>query len=349
MTLTIMRPAATIAIALGDPAGIGAEVTLRALGRLRPDPASVVLVGCRRWLERSHRQLQAAGVGELADPAAFPICDQPLPTPVQPGHSGAAEGAASFAWLTRAVELVQAGSCRSLVTAPICKASWHAAGHAYPGQTERLAELAGVAEASMLFTARSPHGGWRLNTLLATTHLPLAQVPARLNAARVTAKLEVLLAFCRRFRERPRLVVAGLNPHAGEGGALGGEERDWLIPCLEAWRARHPEVVLEGPLPPDTCWLGAAAAWAGQGEGADGYLALYHDQGLIPVKLLAFDAAVNTSLGLPFLRTSPDHGTGFDRAGLGLARPDSMVEAIRTALDLGGGVARGQEAGLSRA
>ena len=331
----MMRPAATIAIALGDPAGLGAEVTLRALGRLRPDPASVVLVGCRRWLMQSHRQLLEAGVPELADPAAFPICDEPLAAAVRPGHSGAAEGAASFAWLTRAVDLVQRGECRSLVTAPICKASWHAAGHAYPGQTERLAELAGVAEASMLFTARSPQGGWRLNTLLATTHLPLTQVPQQLNAERVAAKLEVLLAFCRRFRERPKLVVAGLNPHAGEGGALGAEERDWLIPCLETWRLRHPEVTLEGPLPPDTCWLGAADAWAGRGEGADGYLALYHDQGLIPVKLLAFDAAVNTSLGLPFLRTSPDHGTGFDRAGLGVARPESMVEAIRTALELG--------------
>lgn len=347
----MMRPGAAIAIALGDPAGLGAEVTLRALGRLRPDPASVVLVGCRRWLVESHRQLLEAGVPDLADPAAFPICDEPLAEAVRPGHSGAAEGAASFAWLTRAVALVQRGECRSLVTAPICKASWHAAGHAYPGQTERLAELAGVEEASMLFTARSPQGGWRLNTLLATTHLPLTQVPQQLNAERVAAKLEVLLAFCHRFRERPKLVVAGLNPHAGEGGALGAEERDWLIPCLEAWQLRHPEVALEGPLPPDTCWLGAADAWAGRGEGADGYLALYHDQGLIPVKLLAFDAAVNTSLGLPFLRTSPDHGTGFDRAGLGVARPDSMVEAIRTALELGaaGGLGAASPAALNPA
>ncbi len=338
-----MRRSERIAIALGDPAGIGAEVTLRALGQLRPDPASVVLVGCRHWLSESHRRLQQAGAADLADPAEFAICHEPLSAAVEPGRSGAAEGDASFRWLGRAVALVQQGSCTSLVTAPICKASWHAAGHRYPGQTERLAELAGVAEASMLFTALSPRG-WRLNTLLATTHLPLAEVPARLNAARVAAKLEVLLAFCQRFRERPRLVVAGLNPHAGEAGALGLEERDWLIPCLEAWRARHPEVELEGPLPPDTCWLGAAAAWAGSGAGADGYLALYHDQGLIPVKLLAFDAAVNTSLGLPFLRTSPDHGTGFNLAGRGLARPDSMAAAIRTALELGG-----REPAVSRA
>jgi hypothetical protein len=157
----------------------------------------------------------------------------------------------------------------------------------------------------------------------------------RLDGERVAAKLEALLAFCRRFRERPRLVVAGLNPHAGEGGALGREERDWLIPCLAAWRERHPEVTLEGPLPPDTCWLEAAAAWKGEGDGADGYLALYHDQGLIPVKLLAFDAAVNTTLGLPFLRTSPDHGTAFAIAGRGVARADSMAAAIRTAWELG--------------
>jgi 4-hydroxythreonine-4-phosphate dehydrogenase len=324
-----------IAIALGDPAGIGAEVTLRALGRLRADPDRVLLVGCRRWLAESHRRLAGEGCGDLADPAHFTVLDQPLPAAVEPGLSGPEAGAASFAWLTRAVEQVRQGRCQALVTAPICKASWHAAGHAYPGQTERLAELCGVAEASMLFTARAPHGDWRLNTLLATTHLPLAEVPGRLDGERVAAKLEVLLAFCRRFRERPRLVVAGLNPHAGEGGALGREERDWLIPCLAAWRERHPEVALEGPLPPDTCWLEAGAAWAGRGRGADGYLALYHDQGLIPVKLLAFDAAVNTTLGLPFLRTSPDHGTGFAIAGQGVARPDSMAAAIETAWELG--------------
>jgi 4-hydroxythreonine-4-phosphate dehydrogenase len=129
-------------------------------------------------------------------------------------------------------------------------------------------------------------------------------------------------------------VVAGLNPHAGEGGRLGREEQEWLIASLDAWRARHPDVRLEGPLPPDSCWLGAAAAWGGESRGPDGYLALYHDQGLIPVKLLAFDAAVNTSLGLPFLRTSPDHGTAFDIAGQGVARADSMAAAIATAWEL---------------
>ena len=186
----------------------------------------------------------------------------------------------------------------------------------------------------MLFTALSP-AGWRLNTLLATTHIPLAQVSDQLTPALIKSKLESLLAFCRRFTERPKLVVAGLNPHAGEAGQLGREEADWLMDCLLQWGQEHPEVRLEGPLPPDTCWLEAAAAWRGEGPGADGYLALYHDQGLIPVKLLAFDRAVNTTLGLPFLRTSPDHGTAFGIAGQGVARVASMAAALDTAWELG--------------
>ena len=321
-----------IAISLGDPAGIGAEVTLAALAQ-EPPSTAVVLVGCRRWLEDTYQRLRT--LRPLRDPADCAIIDLPLSRPVAAGRSEAAEGDASFQWLTAAAELVRSGRCRSLVTAPIAKVSWHAAGHRYPGQTERLAELAGVRSASMLFTARAPGGSWRLNTLLATTHIPLAAVPSQLTPELVRRQLDTLLAFCRRFNPQPHLVVAGLNPHAGEGGHLGREEADWLCACLDLWRAEHPEVRLEGPLPPDTCWLEAAAAWRGEGPGADGYLALYHDQGLIPVKLLAFDAAVNTTLGLPFLRTSPDHGTAFAIAGRGLARERSMAAALETARQLG--------------
>ncbi|MCU0528073.1 MAG: 4-hydroxythreonine-4-phosphate dehydrogenase PdxA [Cyanobium sp. Prado107] len=324
-----------LAIAMGDPAGIGAEVVLKALAGPLPEGLEPVLVGCRRWLEASHAELQHHSDAPLRDPADLEIVDLPLDRPVRPGHSGPAAGAASFAWLEAAAGLVLAGRCRTLVTAPVAKASWHAAGHHYPGQTERLAELSGTREAAMLFTARAPGGSWRLNTLLATTHIPLAAVPRQLNAELVRRKLDLLLAFCRRFNPEPRLVVAALNPHAGEAGGLGREERDWLEGCLEDWRAVHPGVRVEGPRPPDSCWLDAAAAWRGQGPGPDGYLALYHDQGLIPVKLLAFDAAVNTTLGLPFLRTSPDHGTGFDIAGRGIARPLSMAAAIQTAWELG--------------
>ena len=325
-----------LAISLGDPAGIGAEVTLKALAQWPADQPTPLLVGCRRWLEHTYQQLTSCGTAPLVDPAELELLDLPLERPLAPGQAGAASGDASFHWLSAAVEQVQRGTCSALVTAPIAKHAWHAAGHHYPGQTERLAELCGEPAASMLFTARSPQSGWRLNTLLATTHIPLAAVPQQLSSARISHKLDVLLAFCQRFCTQPRLAVAGLNPHAGEAGQLGREEMDWLIPCLEAWRQRHPQVELIGPLPPDTCWLNAGLAWRGeQVEAADGYLALYHDQGLIPVKLLAFDQAVNTSLGLPFLRTSPDHGTGFDIAGRGIARAASMRAALDTALELG--------------
>ena len=329
-----------LVVALGDPAGIGAEVVLKALAAEGPTATeSTVLVGCRRWLEASYSHLRRLSQEPLADPADLNLIDLPMPRPVAAGEAGAASGDASFQWLSRAVAEVQNGRASALVTAPIAKHAWHAAGHRYPGQTERLAELAGVPEASMLFTARSPRSGWRLNTLLATTHIPLAAVPAALSPERLQRKLDVLLEFCRRFRERPRLVVAGLNPHAGEQGQLGREEQERLIPALETWRHLHPEVQLIGPLPPDTCWLDAAQAWQAAGShvgagAADGYLALYHDQGLIPVKLLAFDQAVNTSLGLPFLRTSPDHGTGFAIAGQGLARAASMRAAIEAAREL---------------
>jgi 4-hydroxythreonine-4-phosphate dehydrogenase len=325
-----------LAISLGDPAGIGAEVVLKALAAWRPEESPPLLVGCRRWLERQYAQLRQSSSVPLADPATLELIDLPLAETIQPGQAGAASGAASFLWLSEAVAQVQSGRCHALVTAPIAKHAWHAAGHPYPGQTERLAELAGVAEASMLFTACSPRNGWRLNTLLATTHIPLAAVPTALTAERLQRKLDVLASFCRRFREQPKLVVAGLNPHAGEAGQLGREELDQLIPALEAWQQRNPQVELVGPLPPDTCWLEAGRAWWDEADAgpADGYLALYHDQGLIPVKLLAFDAAVNTSLGLPFLRTSPDHGTGFAIAGQGVARADSMLAAITAAQEL---------------
>ena len=328
----------TLVIALGDPAGIGIEVVLKALA----DPAELptglapILVGCRRTVELCHRQLVLKGHRDLADPATLTIHDQPLAEPIQPGEASIRSGAAGFQWLTKAVELLQSIGSRGLVTAPIAKHLWHAAGPDYPGQTERLAELASRPSASMLFTALSPCSGWRLNTLLATTHIPLSEVPATLTPELVERKLTTLLTFCRRFRRNPHLVVAGLNPHAGEAGRLGQEELNWLIPLMEQWRQRHPEIRLDGPLAPDTCWMAAAEAWHGRSEhGPDGWLALYHDQGLIPVKLLAFDAAVNTSLDLPFLRTSPDHGTAFDIAGQGVARPDSMRAAIQAAWDLG--------------
>ena len=335
-----------LAIALGDPAGIGAEVVLKAIQRIRLVQPSFnpLFVGCRHWLESSYQQQIGAGIEGLCNPSELELLHIPLSHSVEAGQASASSGAASFAWLTAATNAVLSGNCTALCTAPIAKHTWHAAGHYYPGQTERLAELCGVADAAMLFTARSPHNGWRFNTLLATTHIPLSSVCKALNASLLRRRISQLNSFCLRFNAAPKLAVAGLNPHAGEEGQLGSEERDWIKPLLNELRCNNADnkgLNLEGPLAPDSCWIGASKAWHNKNksdlniDAFDGYLALYHDQGLIPTKLLAFDQAVNTTLGLPFLRTSPDHGTAFHIAGKGIARAESMEAAINTALELG--------------
>jgi 4-hydroxythreonine-4-phosphate dehydrogenase len=339
MSFSHPSPDATdrLVIALGDPAGIGMEVTLKALADPRlPDGLNPLVVGCRKTLEQTYTRLKSQQCPLLKDPSDLDMDDLPIHEEITSGTPSPESGASSFRWLSHAVSRVREAHTLALVTAPIAKHAWHAAGHDYPGQTERLAELDGVRQASMLFTAVSPNHGWRLNTLLATTHIPLKEVPSALTPELLVRKLDVLSAFCLRFNPTPRLLVAGLNPHAGEQGRLGREEINWLIPALHQWQHNNPHIDLSGPLPPDTCWLSAAKAWqeGGQPESPDGILALYHDQGLIPMKLMAFDEAVNTTLGLSFLRTSPDHGTGFDIAGQGVARSTSMVAAIRAAWDL---------------
>ena len=339
MSFSHPSPDATdrLVIALGDPAGIGMEVTLKALADPRlPDGLNPLVVGCRKTLEQTYTRLKSQQCPLLKDPSDLDMDDLPIHEEITPGTPSPESGASSFRWLSHAVSRVREAHTLALVTAPIAKHAWHAAGHDYPGQTERLAELDGVRQASMLFTAVSPNHGWRLNTLLATTHIPLKEVPSALTPELLVRKLDVLSAFCMRFNPNPRLLVAGLNPHAGEQGRLGREEINWLVPALHQWQHNNHQIDLSGPLPPDTCWLSAAKAWqeGGQPESPDGILALYHDQGLIPMKLMAFDEAVNTTLGLSFLRTSPDHGTGFDIAGQGVARSTSMVAAIRAAWDL---------------
>ncbi len=326
-----------VAIALGDPAGIGIEVTLKALGSNDlPKDMHPLLVGCKQNVEIIFSKLKSQGVKALANPCNLDFEDISFNSVFEEGQANKNTGKASFNWLTRAAEIVLKKNARALVTAPIAKYAWHAAGYSYPGQTERLAELSSVKRPSMLFTAKSPHTNCRLNTLLATTHIPFSDIANALSPDLIIEKLDTLLAFCRKFKKTPELCIAGLNPHAGEKGELGSEEINWLIPVLNAWRKKNPDITLNGPVPPDTCWISSAQAWEkNQNEKCpDGILALYHDQGLIPIKIIAFDHAVNTTLGLPFIRTSPDHGTGLDIAGKGIARPDSMLSAIQTAWEL---------------
>ena len=187
----------------------------------------------------------------------------------------------------------------------------------------------------MLFTAKSPITGWRFNTLLATTHIPLCDVPKKLTTELIHSKLDLFKDFCSSYIDKPKLKVAGLNPHAGEEGILGNEEKNWLNDALIAWNEKNRDIELLGPLSPDSCWNSSAKAWREKdAEKHDGILAMYHDQGLIPIKVIALNYSVNTTIGLPFIRTSPDHGTGFDIAGKGLAQSQSMIEAIKAAFDL---------------
>lgn len=335
-----------LAITLGDPAGIGTEVILKALADPAIAPVSnLTLVGNRIFLEKTYQHLLHIGVETpLAHPDSLDILevnlDHATSAAIQPGVESEAGGAASFQYLETAIAQALAGEFYGIVTAPISKAAWQAAGYDYPGQTELLAERARAQRFGMLFVARSPHTGWTLRTLLATTHIPLSQVPQALTPELMTQKLSLLIdCLLQDFGlTQPHIAIAGLNPHSGEQGKLGREEQDWLSPWLQEMRDRWPHVQLAGLIPPDTLWVKPGQAWFGSGEthppAADAYLALYHDQGLIPVKLMAFDRAVNTSIGLPFIRTSPDHGTAFDIAGRGLANASSMKAAIQFAIEL---------------
>lgn len=329
-----------LAVTLGDPAGIGPEVILKALA----DPAvalRVTVFGSQRILQQTYDRLRSSNLATAAaNPETLNIIDIEPDSKwgsIVPGVGSAASGAASFAYMESAIVRTLAGEFSAIVTGPISKTCWQAAGYNYPGQTELLAERAKSERFGMLFVATSPHSGWTLVTLLATTHISLRQVPDALTPELLSEKLELLVECLREDfgLERPKIAISGLNPHSGENGKLGNEEQDWMIPWLETQRDRFPQVQLDGPVPPDTLWVKPGKAWYGLAKEAhDGYLAMYHDQGLIPVKLMAFDKAVNTTIGLPFVRTSPDHGTAFDIVGQGIADASSMKAALELAAQL---------------
>lgn len=369
-----------LVIPVGDPAGIGMEVVLKAMATVNP-AYQITLVGTKSLLIQTYENL-SKNLSEnsslastahpidrpkLANPDRLKIIDVPLAPEIlreiTPGVGNAASGWASFAYLKRAIEATLRGEFQAIVTAPIAKSAWKLAGHDYPGQTEVLAKAVGVERYGMLFVARSPHTGWMLRTLLATTHIPLAAVPTALTPQLLDQKLDLLIECLREDFgiPQPRIAIAGLNPHSGEAGQIGTEEQDWLIPWLKSQQAKYLQATLDGFIPPDTLWVKPGQAWYGSlptgdhlenslvdnstnnlidnptpkiPQAHDAYLALYHDQGLIPVKLMAFDRAINTTIGLPFVRTSPDHGTAFDIAGQGIADSRSMGAAIDLAAEL---------------
>ena len=335
-----------LVVTLGDPSGIGPEVVLKALSNPRFEKqADVAVIGDRTTLITTYERLHNS-CPNLRAPDSFEFIDIDVPQSVlksvlnglEMGVGNQSSGEIGFQTLRKAIALTLSGQFDGIVTAPIAKSAWLAAGHRYPGQTELLAEMSDTSRFGMAFVAKSPHSEWTMRTLLATTHIPLKDVPQALTPDLMTLKLDLLVECLQRdfgLREA-KVAIAGLNPHSGEDGQLGTEERDWLSPWIEQQRARFPNIQIDGPVPPDTLWVKPGLAWHGQSlqTAHDGYLALYHDQGLIPVKLLAFDLAVNTTIGLPFVRTSPDHGTAFDIAGKGVARSQSMEAALELAIEL---------------
>jgi len=303
-------------VSAGDPAGIGPEVTVKALARpevraladlaVAGDPGQLVATAERLGLPAPERVEPAGDAGG-----------------VRPGRLSAEGGAAAVAAVRRAVELVRAGVYDGLVTAPINKEAMRLAGFPWPGHTELLAELAGAADVRMLLVTDA------LRVVHVTTHRSLRSAIEAATRDRVLRTIELGAEGARRLGvARPRLAVAGINPHAGEGGLFGDEEAREIAPAVEAARAVGIEA--SGPWPADTLFWRAA-----RGD-FDLVVAMYHDQGHIPVKLGGFDEGVNVTLGLPFARSSVDHGTAFDIAGRGIARWQSMAAAIRVGALLAG-------------
>ena len=328
-----------LAITLGDLAGIGAEIILKALSQNSvADSANITLIGSRACLESTYHELQNIAKVKLAHPDQFKIIDVYTPQDFTLGEGNAETGKASFLYLEKAIELTKAGKFDGIVTAPIAKYLWQQAGYDYPGQTEVLAQKSGVDKFGMMFVGKSPYTGWVLKTLLATTHIPLKAVADSLTPELLNWKLELLIETLKQdfAISHPSIAIAGLNPHSGEEGKLGMEEKDWMNNWLQKAQEKYPQTKLIGLLPPDTMWIKPTSAWfhSVDIDVADAFFALYHDQGLIPVKAMAFEQAINTTIGLPFIRTSPDHGTAFDIASKGIANANSMSSAIELAIAL---------------
>ncbi len=288
-----MDSAHRIAVTLGDAAGIGPEVTRAALASGRLAPGFEYLV-----------------VGNVP----------PGTVPGQPTERTARAAADALEEVAR---LAIAREVAAVVTGPVSKSALHGVGFSFPGQTEFFAARCGINDFAMILT------GGSLTVGLVSIHVPLRQAIEQLSSAEIERVGRQLAGFLRlRLSREARIAVAGLNPHAGEGGTFGQEEIEVIAPAIERLNRAGAGASFHGPLSPDTAFHAAASGdW-------DGVLCMYHDQGLIPLKLHAFDAGVNVTWGLPILRTSPDHGTAFSIAGKGLARPDSMVAALRLAAEL---------------
>jgi 4-hydroxythreonine-4-phosphate dehydrogenase len=322
-----------LALTLGDPAGIGPDITLLAwAARKRAGVPPFALIGDPSVLAARARALGlSVPIGVIGDigealrafPDALPVLSLKVDGAVEAGRPGQAAVPAIRGSIEHAVALVQQGAARAIVTNPISKAVLYGAGFSFPGHTEYLAALASSGQGFLhpVMMLASPG----LKVVPVTIHLPLKDVPRLLTTTLILETIEIAAKDVGRYfgLPRPRLAISGLNPHAGEDGGLGREESEVIAPAIEAARAKGLDAT--GPHPADTMFHEAARA------NYDVAICMYHDQALIPFKTLAFEEGVNVTLGLPFLRTSPDHGTAFSLAGTGKANPRSLIEALKLA------------------
>ncbi|MGO4571556.1 4-hydroxythreonine-4-phosphate dehydrogenase PdxA [Microvirga sp. 2TAF3] len=334
MTKPAQRP---LLLTQGDPAGIGPELTLKAwLQRKEAGLPSFAVVADPDHLARVaqaygwNAPVQAVETAEAASifDRALPVVPLDTTVSAEPGQPDSTYARSVIESIETAVGLVRSGAGAAVVTNPISKHVLYEAGFGHPGHTEFLAALAGRDDGGRPYHPVMMLWSEQLAVVPVTVHIPLSAVPSALTTEVIVRTGRIV---ARELRERfgisrPRLALAGLNPHAGENGTMGSEDAGIIVPAVEALRADGIEVA--GPLPADTMFHARARSRY------DAALAMYHDQALIPIKTIAFDEAVNVTLGLPFVRTSPDHGTAFDIAGKGIARPDSLMAAIRLAARL---------------
>jgi len=297
-----------IGITLGDPGGIGPEIVLKALKVLRND---YLLIGSRVVLEYFAEKLNLPiPKAKFVDVggADFTI-----------GEDSSINGEIAYRSLIKGIEVAKEGLVDAIVTAPLSKKGMSMAGHIYPGQTEILAETTGSKNYGMMMVSN------KLKILFVTTHIPLKDVSSILTKELLRQKIDLCIKSMKKlFKiDSPSIGVLGLNPHAGEGGYIGREEIEVIKPVIEEFKRSGNNI--GGPFPSDTYF---------STKSNDCVIAIYHDQGMIPFKMFAFDEGVNLTVGLPFIRTSPDHGTAFDIVGRGIAKPDSIISAIRLAEEL---------------
>ena len=313
-----------VALTCGEPAGVGPEIAVKARQALGAE-VPFFWIGDTRHLPGGTACTEIGAAHDALDvpDGVLPVLPHAFASTVVPGVADPSHARDVIAVIARAVDLVQRGAAAAVCTAPINKkALKDGAGFAHPGHTEYLAHLAGDVPVVMMLACPA------LRVVPATIHIPLAEVPGTLTAAGLEQVIRITAAGLQRDFgiARPRIAVAGLNPHAGEGGAMGGEEIGYIAPLIARLQAEGFD--LRGPLPADTMFHAGARA------GYDVAICMYHDQALIPIKTLDFAGGVNVTLGLPFVRTSPDHGTAFDIAGRGIADATSLIAALRMAQEM---------------